>query len=289
MSFPDYRDLAQVLSYRATAHRHGQRTARISRQACAAAPATPWARWTPFVTGGIAWASTRYSRTDLTTGNEDANPSNIRLGYVLGGGVDYRLDPRWTARAEYLYTSLGLDRLRLRLGAGALRFAVRPASLPRRPELQVRRGRRQDRRKGRTTAAPAPGRSTARRPSSTRAIRPSARSTAGPTACRRRPEPRDLDGLGLPRRAPVAGRRALLQSRAAAGLRRRQHRRRRRLSQRRGAEVQLPLPALQHLAPVPAPGDRAGRRAREGRERVRPARRARRTSRASRCRSANFP
>ena len=67
--------------------------------------------WTPFVTGGIAWASTRYSRTDLTTGNEDANPSNIRLGYVLGGGVDYRLDSRWTARAEYLYTNLGLTGL----------------------------------------------------------------------------------------------------------------------------------------------------------------------------------
>ena len=27
---------------------------------------------------------------------------------MLGGGVDYRLDSRWTARAEYLYTSLGL-------------------------------------------------------------------------------------------------------------------------------------------------------------------------------------
>ena len=36
--------------------------------------------WTPYLTGGIAWMSTRYSRIDLTTGNEDANPSNIRVG-----------------------------------------------------------------------------------------------------------------------------------------------------------------------------------------------------------------
>ena len=40
---------------------------------------------------------------------------------------------------EYLYTNLGLTGHLLRRGAGALRFAVRPASLPRRPELQVRR------------------------------------------------------------------------------------------------------------------------------------------------------
>jgi len=85
MSFPDYRDLAQVLSYRATgtgtANEQLEYLASLRGRAGYAMGA-----WTPFVTGGIAWASTRYSRTDLTTGNEDANPSNIRLGYVLGGG-----------------------------------------------------------------------------------------------------------------------------------------------------------------------------------------------------------
>ena len=74
--------------------------------------------WTPFVTGGIAWASTRYSRTDLTTGNEDASPSNTRVGWTTGGGLDYRLDPRWTTRLEYLYTNLGLT---------GLQFASAPA------------------------------------------------------------------------------------------------------------------------------------------------------------------
>ena len=84
--------------------------------------------WTPFVTGGIAWASTRYSRTDLTTGNEDASPATSAWAGRLGGGVDYRLDQRWTARFEYLYTNLGLTGHLVRLGAGALRFAIRPAS-----------------------------------------------------------------------------------------------------------------------------------------------------------------
>ena len=107
-SFANAQDHSQILSYRATgtgtANEQLEYLASLRGRAGYAMGA-----WTPFVTGGIAWASTRYSRTDLTTGNEDANPSNIRLGYVLGGGVDYRLDSRWSARAEYLYTNLGLS------------------------------------------------------------------------------------------------------------------------------------------------------------------------------------
>jgi high affinity Mn2+ porin len=107
MSFPSAEDLAQVVSYRAT----GAGTANEQLEYLASLRGRVGydiGRWTPFATGGISWASTRISRTDLTTGNEDAQPSNVRLGYVLGGGVDYRLDSRWSARAEYLYTKLGL-------------------------------------------------------------------------------------------------------------------------------------------------------------------------------------
>jgi high affinity Mn2+ porin len=107
-SFPSAQDLAQVLSYRAT----GTGTANEQLEWLASLRGRAgyaMGSWTPFVTGGIAWASTRFSRTDLTSGNEDANPSNIRLGYVAGAGVDYRLDQRWSARAEYLYTNLGLS------------------------------------------------------------------------------------------------------------------------------------------------------------------------------------
>lgn len=106
-SFANYSDLAQTLSYRATpnnaADEQLEYLATLRGRAGYA-----FGAFTPFVTGGIAWASTRYSNTNLATGNEDANPSNIRLGYVLGAGLDYRLDPRWSARAEYLYTALPL-------------------------------------------------------------------------------------------------------------------------------------------------------------------------------------
>lgn len=87
MSFPSTQELSQVLSYRATqagsANEQLEYLASLrGRMGYAVGP------WTPFVTGGVAWASTRVSRTDLTTGNEDAQPSNVRLGYVLGAGVD---------------------------------------------------------------------------------------------------------------------------------------------------------------------------------------------------------
>jgi high affinity Mn2+ porin len=106
-SFSDYLDPVQVLSYRAT----GTGTATEQLEYLATLRGRlgyDMGGWTPFLTGGIAWASTRFSRIDLTTGNEDANPSNVRAGYVLGGGIDYQLDPRWSARAEYLYTNLGM-------------------------------------------------------------------------------------------------------------------------------------------------------------------------------------
>ena len=107
MSFPGSQDLGQVLAYRATAA--GTANEQLEYLSTLRGR-VGWdiGRWTPFATGGIAWASTRVSRTDLVTGNEDARPSNIRVGWVAGGGVDYRLDGRWTARAEDLYTQLGL-------------------------------------------------------------------------------------------------------------------------------------------------------------------------------------
>jgi high affinity Mn2+ porin len=107
-SFSNYVDNAQVLAYRATAT--GTATEQLEYLATLRGRlGYQMGSWTPFATGGIAWASTRFSRIDLTTGNEDANPGNVRVGYAVGVGIDHALSPRWSARAEYLYTHLGLD------------------------------------------------------------------------------------------------------------------------------------------------------------------------------------
>jgi len=104
LSFPNYEESSKVLSYRATptgyASEEYEWLASLRGRA-----GYDIGSWTPFLTGGLAWMSARYSRVDLTTGNEDANPSNIRVGWTAGAGLDWRLDSRWSARAEYLFTS----------------------------------------------------------------------------------------------------------------------------------------------------------------------------------------
>jgi high affinity Mn2+ porin len=107
-SFPNYEDASKVLSYRATSSGYASEEYEFMASLRGRLGYDIGA-WTPYLTGGIAWLSTRYSRIDLTTGNEDANPGNIRLGYTVGAGIDYRLDSRWSTRAEYLYTNFNLS------------------------------------------------------------------------------------------------------------------------------------------------------------------------------------
>jgi high affinity Mn2+ porin len=107
LSFMDSRDFAQVLSTRSTA------TGTADEQleylgSVRGRLGYSFGAWTPFVTGGLAFASTRWGLIDHNTGNDDATPGQWRLGWVVGGGVDYALDKRWSARLEYLYTQLGL-------------------------------------------------------------------------------------------------------------------------------------------------------------------------------------
>jgi high affinity Mn2+ porin len=106
-SFPNYMDLQDTLSYRAT------NTGTANEQleflgTFRGRLGYAMGAWTPFVTGGVAFANTRYARDSLTNDNEDALPGRWRAGYSFGGGVDYALGGRWSARAEYLYTWLGL-------------------------------------------------------------------------------------------------------------------------------------------------------------------------------------
>jgi high affinity Mn2+ porin len=107
LSFADFMDNSQVLSYRAT----GAGAADEQLEYLGTLRGRfgySMGRWTPFVTGGLAFASTRYSVTDLTTGTFDTKPGQWRFGYAVGGGVDYALNGPWSARFEYLYTALPL-------------------------------------------------------------------------------------------------------------------------------------------------------------------------------------
>jgi high affinity Mn2+ porin len=61
--------------------------------------------WLFYATGGLAFAGERFINAQVI-GNQE-KVLNTRLGWVVGGGVEYAFAPHWTARLEYLYSQFG--------------------------------------------------------------------------------------------------------------------------------------------------------------------------------------
>ena len=57
-----------------------------------------------YAKGGYAWANNKASISALGTTFSD---SQTHSGYTIGGGLEYLFTPSWSAKAEYMYTSLG--------------------------------------------------------------------------------------------------------------------------------------------------------------------------------------
>ncbi len=229
-------------------------------------------RWMMYVTGGWAWSLGRYLQNPGVTDDID-KLLHLHTGWALGAGAEVAIARSWTARIEYLYHNFGHAEVLFPSGtAAASAFDVHTV----RAGLNYKLG----------AAAPSAG------------SRRSAAASTNPVRQLGDPRPDDLRPAGLPRisvalsrreqlhavgagasdlverrfhwSADMGGRRALLQSRAAAGLRPARYDGRGGLSQRRGAEVEFRLSALQHIAPVLAADGRAWRRTGDRRERLRP-------------------
>ena len=72
--------------------------------------ATPDNRLMLYATGGIAYGggSSNFSVFDSATGSFwTGNPSSTRVGWTLGGGVEYAVTNNITIKGEYLYADLG--------------------------------------------------------------------------------------------------------------------------------------------------------------------------------------
>ncbi len=72
--------------------------------------ATPDNRLLLYATGGVAYGggSTNFSMYDAITGSYwSGNPSSTRVGWTLGGGVEYAVTNNITIKGEYLYADLG--------------------------------------------------------------------------------------------------------------------------------------------------------------------------------------
>ena len=59
-----------------------------------------------YVTGGAALANQNYTLWSPFTGF-NTNASATKLGWTLGGGLEYAFAPNWSARVEYRYSDFG--------------------------------------------------------------------------------------------------------------------------------------------------------------------------------------
>ena len=57
-----------------------------------------------YAKGGYAWANNEASISVL---GQTFSDSQTHSGYTVGGGLEYLFTPSWSAKAEYMYTSLG--------------------------------------------------------------------------------------------------------------------------------------------------------------------------------------
>ncbi len=58
-------------------------------------------RWLPYFTGGAAFGDVKM------TPNSGVSETETRLGWTLGGGVEWAFMGAWSAKLEYLYVDLG--------------------------------------------------------------------------------------------------------------------------------------------------------------------------------------
>ena len=139
--------------------------------------------WTPFVTGGIPGRARATHVPTSPRATRMQAPATSASAWTVGSGLDYRLDPRWTTRFEYLYTNLGLSGQLF--GAAPARYNSQYDLHQFRVGLNYKFGAEDEKKEKEDDRGPGSWRCTARPPSSTRAIRRFPRSIAAPTACRR--------------------------------------------------------------------------------------------------------
>jgi outer membrane immunogenic protein len=87
--------------------------------------ATPDNRLLIYGTGGVAYGggNAKFSVFDATSGAFwSGNPSSTRVGWTIGGGVEYALTNNITIKGEYLYANLGSSSFNTAGNAAAATF-----------------------------------------------------------------------------------------------------------------------------------------------------------------------
>jgi outer membrane immunogenic protein len=80
-----------------------------------------------YVTGGVAFADVNNSSFSLIPPgtNTDIVDNTTRVGWTIGGGMEYMFAPHWTVRAEGRYVDLGKSSFTYTNSAGTYRGEFR--------------------------------------------------------------------------------------------------------------------------------------------------------------------
>jgi len=73
-------------------------------------------RWFAYGTGGPAWTRNQLTGDPPTGETAPAAAFRQHIGWTIGAGIERSMDARWSANAEYLYTSAGVSTNQLRIG-----------------------------------------------------------------------------------------------------------------------------------------------------------------------------
>lgn len=64
-----------------------------------------------YATGGFAFADVDYSIDASPGGGVAMSNGEIKTGYTVGGGIEWKFSPQWSLKSEYLYVDLGDEKL----------------------------------------------------------------------------------------------------------------------------------------------------------------------------------
>jgi len=77
-----------------------------------------------YAKGGFAWGNNK-TTVSIPAFGLTSSDSHTHTGYTLGGGVEYMFAPNWSAKGEYMFTSLGSENYNLlgdQLASGNIDF-----------------------------------------------------------------------------------------------------------------------------------------------------------------------
>lgn len=60
-----------------------------------------------YATGGVAFGNFDHQYSLAGPVNVTLSDSGLKTGYAVGGGVEYKFNPRWSVKAEYLFLDFG--------------------------------------------------------------------------------------------------------------------------------------------------------------------------------------